>query len=166
MRCFAATASAPVLHHPVLSLRSVPGHELRADATRKVLKIGEGNDMEETVTDGDAGVSEHRFPNLSQSRQGTRHTLGSRTVGTGRNTRANLLQGDLLALATTITKICVREWLEEFGVADEDHGCGAAVRYFIDTTLETSYCGQVWPPEMVFGEGSSMQTSTNLNRRS
>ena len=151
MRCFVATASAPVLHHPVLSLTSVAGHEVRADATRKVMEMGEGVDIEETAMDGDAGVSEYRFPNLGQSRPGTRHTLGGRTVGTGRNTRANLLQGYLLAIATTITKIGVREWLEEFGVADEDRGCGAAVRSFIDTTLATPYRGQVWPLETVFG---------------
>jgi len=99
MRCFVATASAPVLHHPVLSLTSVAGHEVRADATRKVMEMREGVDIEETAMDGDAGVSEYRFPNLGQSRPGTRHTLGGRKVGTGRDTRANLLQGYLLAIA-------------------------------------------------------------------
>jgi len=162
MRCFVATASTPVFHHPVLSLTSVAGHEVRADATRKVMEMGEGNDMEETAMDGDAGVSENRFPNLSQSRPGTRHTLGGRTVGTGRNTRANLLQGYLLAFAMAITKIGVRKWLEEFGVADEDHGCGAAVRSFIDTSLATHYRGQVWPLEMVFGAVAGISYADHL----
>ncbi|OSX80735.1 hypothetical protein BU14_0033s0079 [Porphyra umbilicalis] len=63
------------------------------------MEMGEGVDIEETAMDGDAGVSEYRFPNLGQSRPGTRHTLGGRKVGTGRGTRANLLQGYLLAIA-------------------------------------------------------------------
>jgi len=112
--------------------------------------------------DGDAGVSEYRFPNLSQSRPGTRHTLGGRTVGTGRNTRANLLQGYLLAFAMAITKIGVRKWLEEFVVADEDDGCGAALRSFIDTSLATHYRAQVWPLETVFGAVAGISYANHL----
>jgi len=115
------------------------------------MEMGEGNGDDEQRTDGDAGESEYRFPNLGQARPGTRHALGGRTVGTGRNTRANLLQGYLLAIAMTITKIGVTEWLEEFGVVDEHHGAGMALCNFLETTLAAPYRGQVWPLESLFG---------------
>ena len=150
-RCFVATSSDPVMHHAVLSLTSVDGHEVRADATREVMEMGEGNGSDEVTVDGDADGSGYRFPDLSQPRPGTRHAFGGRTVGTGRNTRANLLQGYLLAIATTITKIGVEKWLEEFGVADDDRGGAAALRSFLERTLTTPYRGQVWPLESVFG---------------
>jgi len=152
-RCFAATRSEPVAHHAVLSLKSVAGHEVRADATRMVMEMGRGDGGSEHAADGDGptNVGEYRFPNLAQERPVSRHSRCGRPVGTGRNTRANLLQGYMRAIATTITRIGIKEWLEEFGIADEDRGGAAAVRSFVENTLSTPYRGQVWPLESVFG---------------
>lgn len=89
------------------------GHEVRADATREVQEICEGNGDDEEYIDSDGGKSAYRVPELRQSRPGTRHAVGGRTLGTGRNPSANLLQGYLLAIATTVTNIWVHEWREE-----------------------------------------------------
>jgi len=140
------------MHHAVLSIVSVAGHEVRADTTRMVMEMGEGSDGNgDASPDGDAGERGYRFPDLSQVRPGTRHAGGGRTVGSGRNTRANLLQGYLRAIATTITKIGVEQWLEKFGVADEDGGHHAAFRSAVETALASPYRGQVWPLESLFG---------------
>jgi len=146
-----ATSSERVEHHAVLSLTSLAGHEVRAVNTREVMEMGEGNNDDEAATDGDAGVSEYRFPDLAQPRPGPRHAFGGRTSGTGRNMRANLLQGYLMAIAVTITKLGVKEWLQQFGVEDQDGVGGAAVRSFVETTISAPYRGQVWPLETLFG---------------
>jgi len=150
-KCMLATTSAPVVHHPVLSLVSMAGHEVRANATLAVMEMGDGEDGADGAPNDGTDLSPYRFPSLSQVRPGTRHTLGGRAAGTGRNTRANLLQGYMRAIASLITNIGVERWLDMFGVEDDDRGGAAALRSFLDITLSAPYRGQVWPLDSIFG---------------
>lgn len=151
-RQFFVSETTPDKQYPVLSLTSIAGHEVRSDATRQVMELcnDDADADAEMDVDGEGDGGGYRSAHIGQERPGTRHAFGGRSVGTGRNTRANLLQGYFRAIATTITKMGVARWLEEFN-ADRHEGADGALREFLEDTLATPYRGQVWPLESVFG---------------
>lgn len=99
----------------------------------------------------DGGLDAYRYPDLSQSRPGTRHPLGGRTRGTGRNTRDTLVEGYTMAIAEAVVRYGEAEWIKEYGIVGDEADKAAGFHEFLLETLEAKYRGQVWTLDSMCG---------------